>query len=197
MGLAFGSYHHLLAHNIFTYTSPLAVTTILVPLMSALLAGNILAVGSFTWLACFLALSGIVVMNVDLSNISAESGIAAFSSGDALILGAALMYTMHVIRLSKWAPLVAPLRLAASKSTVETILSFGLVASCLVVATGLDYGPAVLNNNLVLSFLQNSGNEILSFFSTVSERVGSGSLSNDSVLKATGATLWAGWVVTA
>jgi hypothetical protein len=166
--------------------------------MSALIAGNILAVDNSTWLACFLALGGIVVMNVDLSTVSTNSGIPSLSSGDALILASALMYTMHVIRLGKWAPLVAPLRLAASKSTVETVLSVALVTVCVVVASvGSNDNVAALQNNFVFSFLQNSGNEILSFFSKISEQMASGTLSNDSIFKATGATLWAGWIVTA
>eukprot|EP00977_Amphora_coffeiformis_P001804 scaffold353_cov185-Amphora_coffeaeformis.AAC.32 len=139
--------------------------------MSALLAGEFLAVNNTTWTACLIALAGIVVMNVDLSNIAttATSGATVITSGDALILSSALMYTMHVIRLSRWAPSVPPLRLAASKSTVETILSVVL----------------------------ESGKELISFFDTVSERISAGTLSTDSVLKASGATLWAGWVGTA
>jgi hypothetical protein len=182
----------------FHYFSRVTVTTILVPLMSALLAGNILAVNGSTWLACTLALAGIVVMNLDLSNITSENGISSLSSGDSLILGSALMYTMHVIRLGKWAPLVAPLRLAASKSSVETILSIVLVVTCVTLTTISAYGGiGAMSDNLLLSVLYKSGSEILSFFATVSEKVASGTLSNDSVVKAAGATLWAGWVVTA
>ena len=173
------------------------MTTILVPLVSALLAGNILAVDATTWVACCIALAGIVVMNVDLSNIAAASAActSAITAGDGLILSAALMYTMHVIRLGKWAPSVSPLQLAASKSTVETILSAVLVTVSIVVASTL--GATSVTDNLVLSFLQDSGKELLSFFDIVSGRVASGTLSTDSVAKAVGATFWAGWVGTA
>ena len=132
-------------------------------------------------------------MNVDLSNIAASS--IAVSSGDVLILGSAFMYTMHVIRLGKWAPLVPPLQLAASKSTVETILSVLLITVSVTVASVL--GDTSASDNLLLGFLQESGKELLSFFSVVSERMALGTISNDSILKAVGATLWAGWVVTA
>ena len=171
------------------------MTTILVPLMSALLVGEFWAVNSRTWTACIIALTGIVVMNVDLSNMTptATSSATAITSGDALILSSALMYTMHVIRLSRWAPSVPPLRLAASKSTVETVLSVALVSVCIVVASSLDS----TSNHFILNFLEESGKELISFFKTVSERMEAGTLSTDSVMKAAGATLWAGWVGTA
>ena len=169
------------------------MTTILVPLMSAFLAGNILAVDGTTWTACLIALGGIVVMNVDLSNMETATRGAVISTGDALILSSALMYTMHVIRLSRWAPLVPPLRLAASKSTVETVLSVVLVSVSIAVASSLGN----YSDNFILSFLQESGKELILFFNTVSERMTAGTLSTDSVIKAAGATLWAGWVGTA
>ena len=166
--------------------------------MSALLAGNLLAVDGTTWIACLVALAGIVVMNVDLTDLAAttasSSSVMSISTGDELILAAAFMYTMHVIRLGKWAPLVPSLKLAASKSTVETILSVILVSVCVTAATVMGTSSA---DGLVLGFFQDSGKELLSFFETVSEKVAAGTLSTDSVVKATGATLWAGWVGTA
>ena len=174
------------------------MTTILVPLMSAVLAGNLLAVDGTTWIACLIALAGIVVMNVDLTNLAAaaSSNVMAISTGDELILAAALMYTMHVIRLGKWAPLVPSLKLAASKSTVETILSVMLVSVCVMVTNTMGASSAA-PEGLVLSFFQESGKELISFVETVSDKVASGTLSADSVVKATAATLWAGWVGTA
>lgn len=167
--------------------------------MSAVLARNLLAVDGTTWIACLVALAGIVLMNVDLTNLAtvASSNVMAISTGDELILAAALMYTMHVIRLGKWAPLVPSLKLAASKSTVETILSVMLVSVCVVVSITMGTASSAAPEGLVLSFFQESGKELISFVETVSDKVASGTLSTDSVVKATGATLWAGWVGTA
>lgn len=172
------------------------MTTILVPLLSAILAGNLLAVDGTTWIACLIALTGIVVMNVDLTNLATASDISsiALDKGDEFILAAAVMYSMHVIRLGKWAPLVPSIRLAASKSTVETILSVVLVFLCVAAANTLGSSA---QEGLVLGFFQESGKELISFFETVSQKVAMGTLSQDSVVKAIGATLWAGWVGTA
>lgn len=135
-----------------------------------------------------------MVMNLDLSDlIGTTTTVGLISTGDGLILAAALMYTMHVIRLGRWAPLVDPLKLAASKSTVETILSFLLVA----VSMGAAFSLGSQGDNALINFLKESGDELLTFFHTVSERIASGTLSSDSVTKAVGATLWAGWVGTA
>jgi hypothetical protein len=174
--------------------STASVTTVLVPLVSALIAGNLLAVDVRTWIACLIALAGIVVMNVDLTNVTTATASIGISSGDALILSSALMYTMHVIRLGRWAPYVPPLKLAASKSTVETILSVVLVSVSIAAAS---VAGSDLSQNFILKFLQESGRELISFFQTVSERAAAGTLSSDSIGKAIGATLWAGWVVTA
>jgi hypothetical protein len=187
----------LVSGDLFYIILPPTVTTVLVPLMSALIAGNLLAVDVRTWIACLVALAGIVVMNVDLANLTTTTTTTAslgISSGDALILASALMYTMHVIRLGRWAPCVPPLKLAASKSTVETILSVVLVSVSVAAASvaGSDAPP-----NLVVHFLQESGRELIGFFQTVADRAAAGTLSSDSVGKAIGATLWAGWVVTA
>lgn len=170
------------------------VTTILVPLMSALLVGNILAVDGTTWVACLIALAGIIVMNIDLSEIVTATSGTVISSGDVLILSSALMYTMHVIRLSRWAPAVPPLELAAYKSTVETALSVILVSVSVAVALS-SLGSA--SEIFIVSFLRESGKELITFFNTVSERMVAGTLSTDSVIKAAGATFWAGWVGTA
>jgi hypothetical protein len=182
-----------LVYGSVLYIAP-TVTTVLVPLMSALIAGNLLAVDVRTWIACLVALAGIVVMNVDLANLTTTTASLGISSGDALILASALMYTMHVIRLGRWAPCVPPLKLAASKSTVETILSVVLVSVSIAAASvaGSDAPP-----NFVVNFLQESGRELIGFFQTVADRAAAGTLSSDSVGKAIGATLWAGWVVTA
>ena len=166
--------------------------------MSALLAGNLLAVDGATWIACLVALAGIVVMNVDLTDIATTASTSSISltlsTGDELILAAALMYTMHVIRLGKWAPMIPSLKLAASKSTVETILSVLLVCVCVAVATITD---TLSSEGFVVNFLQESGKELITFFDAVSEKAATGTLSTESVVKATGATLWAGWVGTA
>lgn len=51
----------------------------------------------------------------------------SFTQGDLLIVLAAFVHTLHVVRLGKYAKETTHLKLAASKATAEAILSVGLV----------------------------------------------------------------------
>lgn len=174
------------------------LTTLLVPLVQALVEGDFFSVTLRTWFACFLALSGIVVMGLDTDTdvlaLSPSSIRGGLSQGDTLILLAAFMYTMHVVRLGRWASRVPPLRLVAAKATFETLISV-LVTTALVVyaQTAGDNVP----NDAFLSFFQSCGRDVLNFFTSIQERFSAGTLSPASVQLAAFAIVWSGCISTA
>lgn len=172
------------------------LTTVMVPIAEALFAGNLLAVSARTWFSCLLAFTGICVMNLDgLTQGSMASVLAAFQSftqGDLLILSAAILYTLHVVRLGRYARETTPIKLAASKATVETILSTGLVVALMSVA-----GSGAAASTGLMSFVQESGAEITSFFSTITKSIAAGAVPQSAVISAVGATLWTGLVTCA
>jgi drug/metabolite transporter (DMT)-like permease len=168
------------------------LTTVMVPILEAILGGNILTVPARTWLSCLLAFMGICVMNLDgitgaSSITSIMAGFKTFSQGDVLILASAVLYTLHVVRLGLYAKETTPMKLAASKATIETILSTGLVVALLSLA-GTPGLP---------SFLQDSATEISNFFSTITKNIATGAISQSAILSALGATLWTGLVTCA
>jgi drug/metabolite transporter (DMT)-like permease len=173
------------------------LTTVMVPVAEALSAGNLLAIPAQTWFSCLLAFAGICVMNLDgLGGSSISTILLAFKSftqGDLLILSAAVLYTLHVVRLGRYAKETTPLKLAASKATVETVYSFGLVLSLVVFAGS---GAAGSSSGL-LSFAQETGAEISNFFSTISKGIAGGTVPKSAIISALGATLWTGLVTCA
>ena len=175
------------------------LTTVMVPVTEALLAGNFLAISARTWLSCFLAFTGICVMNLDgISPGSLSSILVAFKSftqGDVLILSAAVLYTLHVVRLGRYAKETTPMKLAASKATVETILSTSLVLGLMSFAAGSS-STAATGGGLV-SFVQDAGAEISNFFSTITKSMAAGTVPQSAIVSAVGATLWTGLVTCA
>jgi drug/metabolite transporter (DMT)-like permease len=179
------------------------LTTILVPLFSAIAAGNLFSVSARTWIACLIALGGITIMGIDfpegvdsltslLASFSTPTVVPSLARGEYLIVAAAVSYTMHVVRLGQYARHTTPLKLAAAKATVETVLS-GLLVLVLVLVVGDGSSTATG----VLGYAQGAGREITEFFANVQERMAEGTLATTSIQKAVGATMWAGWVSTA
>ena len=111
------------------------LTTVMVPICEGIFAGSLFLIPARTWGACVMAFLGLCVMGLDgkidtFMNDSGQSLLeAAFSlsRGDLLILGAAVLYTLHVVRLGSYARQTTPMKLAASKATTESILSFVLI----------------------------------------------------------------------
>ena len=184
------------------------LTTVMVPLVEALVVrGNLFAVSVKTWIACLLAFGGVTVMGLDgntatndaMQSLSIPSLLSSFSQGDLFILGAALVYTMHVVRLGKYARETTPLDLAASKATVEFILSASLVGILTMmsmsggnmVVDGIDSG----NSGDLLRYAQGVGQEIVTFFSLWND--GIASVPPSTLLPAIGAVLWTGLVTCA
>jgi drug/metabolite transporter (DMT)-like permease len=103
-------------------------------------------------------------------------------------LASAVLYTLHVVRLGRYARETTPMKLAASKATVETVLSTGLVMALLWLAG---------KPGLVPSFLQETAMEISNFFVTITKNIVAGTVPKSAILSAIGATLWTGLVTCA
>jgi drug/metabolite transporter (DMT)-like permease len=129
--------------------------------------------------------------NAVIETSSLVAGFNSLNSGDLLIMASALMYTMHVVRLGKYAKETVPLQLAASKATVELILSIGLIAVLVAANASGESGSGLWG------YAQESGREIVTFVDTFSQRISDGTLPPSTLKKIVGATLWTGWVSTA
>lgn len=174
------------------------LTTVMVPFVEALFAGNLLTVPVRTWFACLFAFLGLFVMGLDgkvalLSDpVSAFFGaLSSFTKGDYLIVGAAVLYTLHVVRLGTYARETSPMKLAASKATVETIFSVLLVVGLMGLA------PLAGNTGGLIGFGAQTGKEILAFFSSFANGLANGTVPKSALLSASGAVLWTGWVTCA
>jgi drug/metabolite transporter (DMT)-like permease len=168
------------------------LTTVMVPLVSGALEGKLTNITAKTWIACLLAFGGVIVMGMDGTNnvVSFSALLAGFSQGDLLIIMAAFVYTLHVVRLGKYARDTTPFKLGACKATTEAVLSISLVA--FLVSVG---GDSTETGSLL--YAQEAGREILTFFSIISEKIASGAIPSTIVIPAVGATLWTGWVTCA
>lgn len=173
------------------------LTTIMVPLLQAFLARNFTLIPITTWGACLLAFVGVIVMGLDRPDVDVSSlwnsvdGMMlgfSFSAGDVLIILAAFCYSMHVLRLSKYAEQIAPLELAASKATVETVLSIGLVLGLLSVQPSSMMG---------VPFLDGESREIQKYFSELQSAMDRGTFPPTGFLNAFLASLWTGLVTCA
>jgi len=172
------------------------LTTVVVPFIEALFAGNLAAVPIRTWFACLFAFIGLFVMGLDGRVVSDPisafiTALSSFTQGDFLIIGAAVLYTLHVVRLGVYARETTPMKLAASKATAETIFSILLVSGL----TTLSF--TVGEQSGLLGFASSTGKEILNFFTSFKEGLANGSLSRSILLPAAGAIFWTGWVTCA
>ncbi len=168
------------------------LTTIMVPLFQASFAGDLRTIPALTWLACVLAFLGVVVMGLDapgfefqIQSIFNSIGDVSYSSGDFLIIAAAVAYTMHVIRLGRYAKFTTPLGLAAAKAGVEAIFSIGLISLLL----GTDTSS--------MTFVNDISSEITAYFQTLNEQIALGQFPPNDSTKVIGAILWTGWVTCA
>jgi hypothetical protein len=176
------------------------LTTVMVPLVQATFAGDLRTIPGPTWLACALAFAGVVVMGMDGKDMLAAGGgdiisilqsvSNNFTVGDGLIILAAFVYTLHVVRLGRYATETKPLTLAAYKATAEAVLSAALVACLWSLSDGID-------GTGLLGFAQETGQEIASFVSAMMEGIPSGAVPLSALLPAIGATLWTGLVTCA
>ena len=157
------------------------LTTVLVPLLEAFTQQR--AVPSSTWAACLLAMGGVVVME----DFRGGSDSTLFT-GDGFILLAALVYSLHVVRLSTYATQIPPLVLAASKATVEAILSIGLVVGLVFLGSS--------SSTADVGFVTTTGGEIVTFLHAFSTQLQTSGLTPD-LYPALGAVFWTGWITCA
>jgi len=172
------------------------LTTVFVPFVEALFAGDLLSVPLRTWSACFFALLGLFVMGLDGRVVSDPlstffAALSSLSRGDALIICAAILYTLHVVRLGAYARETTPMKLAASKATVETIFSVLLVGGLAAFSSVVGEGSGLIG------FAASMGKEIISFFSSFKAGLIDGRLTIDVLLPAIGAIFWTGWITCA
>jgi len=154
------------------------LTTVIVPLLSG-------SVSLRTWVACLLAFAGVIVMGLDGNeNILADNMSTVTTSltqGDLLIVAAAVLYSFHVVRLSRYATETTPLELAASKATTEAFLSVGCVSG-LFILSGRGGGV---------------GEEVATFVEALTTGISSGTVTLTTLLPAIGAVFWTGLVTCA
>ncbi len=129
-----------------------------------------------------------------------DTQVSSFSwpslkDGDLLILGAAVVYSLHVVRLGRWANKTSPLKLVAYKALTELILS--IIALQLLTSVAPSLTGGIMPEAGLLTFAQETGLEISTFFETLQERILSGTLTTSSIRVAVGAVLWTGLVSTA
>lgn len=172
------------------------LTTVMVPFVEAVFAGNLATVPVRTWSACVFAFIGLFVMGLDGRVVSDPlsafiTALTSFTNGDFLIIGAAILYTLHVVRLGVYARETTPMKLAASKATAETIFSVLLVGGLAGLSTLIGVQPGLLG------FASSTGKEIIDFFSALKAGLVSGSISRSVLLPAVGAIFWTGWVTCA
>lgn len=177
------------------------LTTIMIPILQATFARDFSLIPRTTWVACILAFAGVIIMGFDRPDLDVQIGEEmvrsmsgarlqgiSFSGGDSLIIIAALCYSMHVIRLGKYAKVTNPLELAASKATVEASLSVALVLGLLAIPSWTSDIPL---------FVDNESRDIQTYFSQLQYAVDEGTFPPDGFLKAIVASLWTGLVTCA
>ena len=188
------------------------LTTIFVPIVEGVVASNLQQVPILTWWACLLAFLGLLVMGFDGNDLHMNMNmdmmtihpweLFSITQGDTFIIGAALLYTLHVVRLGVYAQQTRPIELAASKATVETMFSLLLVFGLMAVGN-LD--TATTTNDVytigdvrgVVAVAADTGREITAFFTSFAQGVHEGTIPNAALLSAGGAILWTGWITCA
>ena len=114
-------------------------------------------------------------------------------SGDSLIVGAAFLYALQIIRISKWSSEYSPLQIMTGKTVAESCLSFLFLGGTVGLASS---GIDLSGSGGLLEFLQNSGQQAIDFFQTVSQRLSEGTISAYTMEHFAGACLWTGLVTT-
>jgi drug/metabolite transporter (DMT)-like permease len=172
----------------------LQLTTIFVPFLQAVMSGSLQRISNRVWIASFMALVGVGILSMDGSFDTitfAPNKQLHFSGGDALIIGAAVLYTFHCVRLELYAQCTSAVRLAFIKAFTELSLSAAGVA-ILVLASQLFQDTS---NSMISAFVP-AGATIQSFLYGFSDSVRSTS-DNEAILAAGAATTWIGAVIVA
>jgi drug/metabolite transporter (DMT)-like permease len=138
----------------------LQLTTVFVPLLQGVVSWRI-------WRACGLALLGVGVMSFDVSSLATTTTLfdehqlleaLQWSVGDTCVVGAALAYTGHCIRLERYAQQIPnPVLLGASKAATECAWTLFLLGAVLY----LSQSPPSSAENA--SWLTTTGRECWTF----------------------------------
>lgn len=137
----------------------------------------------------------------DMNHLS--SSLLQISQGDILIVGAAVAYTMHVVRLGAYAPRTTPLKLAAAKASTEAFLSIVLVVGLTFI--GIMSTTQNMNVPSTPDFISQTGSEVLDYFKTITSSITTTDVlsssnekeSSSSIGVSIAAILWTGWVTCA
>lgn len=166
----------------------LQLTTVFVPFFDALFSRNARKVSAMTWIACLIALVGVLTLSLDDADIPVSPSQLSIQlePGDYYIIISALLYTFHCLRLQGYARSASAIKLACCKALTETFLCATAVGLCIAFIDQPGH-----------SFLQQNGTEILSFFKTLSSQLGDHKFPDASVLPALIATLWTGLITCA
>jgi len=176
----------------------LQLTTIFVPILKSIIIAIssttttatslnkklLTAVSLKTWIACFVALTGVALIGLDnnndgssyISNNVQLLHVPVFSIEDGYIVLGAIFYTFHCIRLETYAKLLSPIQLATAKAFTETIWSGFVVGCCIIIALLFDGGSSDSNTNhhnimallsllptIIVDTARTSGDNILSY----------------------------------
>lgn len=117
-------------------------TTVMVPILfglSNLATKKKMNVDGRTWSACGVATAGVYIISS-----GGGGGLGGIGTGDILILGAAVIYSLHVLRLSALAPRHDALDLAEAKAAFEAKASIAIVIGMYLVGSmgSIDFSPA-------------------------------------------------------
>jgi drug/metabolite transporter (DMT)-like permease len=158
------------------------------------------------------AFAGVVAMGMDPSAWTSSSSIMSsiqlgFTRGDALIVAAASLYTLHVVRLGYWARRTPPLWLATAKSAVQATFSlcfvgflwyyYSTISSSFAIsdsAVHLDLESLASVSQGLSALALSAGKEIATFFGTFASKLSSGQILPSSLVKLAGTVLWCGTV---
>ena len=186
----------------------LQLTTIFVPLLQATFARDLSAVSRRTWWACVVALGGVAVISLEdsgmmeslfSSSVSPLDGTSflstlSLSSGDLLVMTAAISYSFHCIRLEGYAKSMSAVQLAAGKATTETLCSVMTVVALVAYASSHVVGSG---DSFLATFAQESGEEIDRFVTYLSKGFSEETLTASTWLPTIWAILWTGLVTVA
>ena len=153
------------------------------------------------WTASVLALAGVGVISLDgrvdpssgIDNLSPDLMDFSLSGGDLLIVGAAVFYTFHCVRLELYAKTTSAVSLAFTKAVTEMSLSLVAAVSLVVCSSVLSSDD---EDNAVISSCISSGNSIKAFVSDFLNTLLQ-SEAGANVLAAAAATTWIGLITVA
>lgn len=193
--------------NVEIYALPFVALEIFVPLVQAIAARDIFSITARVWVASFIALGGVSVMgfegkedtilHINPQNYRTElmdmfTWQDLISQGDILVIGAAICYTFHCIRLEPIAKQTKAVTLAAIKATTETLLSILFLLGLLMYQNC--NGVATANDNYLVNFALESAADISTFFMTISKQFSEGFIPTSVLLPALAACLWTGTI---